>query len=78
MNALWSKFQAWLASKGGAAHVVAGLFLVAVGAYKGVPQFHALVLAGYQAVPSWGQTLIVTAAALYTWYKNNNVALPIK
>jgi hypothetical protein len=51
-------------------HSVAAVFATTLLAYKAVPQFHDLVLAGYNAVPGKLQTVLTAALALYTWYRN--------
>lgn len=37
--------------------------------YDSVPQFHALVVNAYKAMPSWAEQLLVAAFAVYAWYR---------
>lgn len=65
MNAIsswFAKYSVWT-------HVVAA-FVFLVGAFNYVPQFHAVVLQIYGLIPAWAQTVVLTAIALYAWYRN--------
>lgn len=69
MTTIWNRFTAWLASKGGAAHVIAAIYVFLVLAYANVPAFHLLVLNVHQALPAWLQELVTTTIALVAFYK---------
>lgn len=64
--------QKWAAAKGGWAHVWALAYAAAIGAYVGVPAFHALVQQLHAAMPGWVQSLLTAALGLYAWYKTQN------
>ena len=64
-----AKIQEWFASKGGAAHVIAGAYIFLVAAYATVAPFHALVIQIHQALPAIVQELVTTALALFAFYK---------
>lgn len=66
------KIKKWFASKGGVTHVTALVFAAAVGAYSDVPSFHSLVLKIWGMIPFGPRELMITAAGLYTWYRNSN------
>ena len=70
MTWLWNKITTWFASKGGFAHVAAGLFAAAVLAYAQVPAFSKLVTDIYNLAPSWAHELALAFIGLYLWYKN--------
>lgn len=72
MNTVWQNFQAWLASKGGAAHIVAATYLGAVAAYAAVPAFHSVIDSAYNATPPWAHNLLLAAVGLVAWYKDNS------
>jgi hypothetical protein len=53
----------------GFTHSLAALGASLVAAYYQVPQFHAAVAAAYQNAPPSVRQALVTASALYTFYK---------
>ena len=65
-----SKLKAFFADHKISTHAVAVIFAAAFTAYKEVPEFHALVLAGYNHLPSAVQSAATAALALYAWYRN--------
>jgi hypothetical protein len=67
MNTLklfWSKYPI-------TSHGLAVLFAMVLEAYAEVPQFHALVMQLYNAMPAHTQGIITCVIALILWYKNN-------
>lgn len=70
MATLWKNFQAWLESKGGFAHVAAGVWVGLVAAYAAVPDFTNLINTAYGATPSWLHQTLAALLGLYAWYKN--------
>jgi hypothetical protein len=68
MNTIIANIQAWFASRGGFSHVVAGLFLLAVGAFARVPAFHDLCMHVYRTLPAWAEECVVAVAGIYAWY----------
>ena len=69
---MWNAIVVWCKSKGGWAHVVAVVFVTAVGAYAGVPAFKQLVDGVYGTTPSWAHQVILAALGLYAWYKRTS------
>jgi len=69
-----ANIQAWFASRGGFSHVMAGLFLMAVGAFGAVPAFHTLCMNVYQMLPAWVEEILVSAAGIYAWYHASHSA----
>jgi hypothetical protein len=65
-----TSIKAWVASKGGFAHVAAALFAGAIAAYAEVPAFHSLVVSIYNLIPASGHELILALLGLMAWYKN--------
>lgn len=72
MSTIWQKIVDWFQSKGGFAHVVAGLFAAAIAAYAVVPDFKNLVFHVYSLTPSWFHEVALAAIGLWTWYKNTS------
>lgn len=69
MQPLLDRFLAWVKSKGGFAHVIAGAYLGLVALYATVPAFHSLVISINAAVPPIVEQAFAAAigiAALYT------------
>ena len=69
MNRLIANIQAWFLSKGGFTHVMAGLFLAAIGAFGAVPAFHTLCMNLYRLLPGWAEQVILAALGIYAWYR---------
>lgn len=55
-------------------HAIALIFLAAVAAFKAVPQFHDLVMSVYNLFPAVLQSIVVTAFALYAWYRDGGMS----
>jgi hypothetical protein len=70
MATIWKNFQAWLESKGGSAHVAAGVWVGLVAAYAAVPPFTSLVNTVYGATPSWLHQTLAAITGLIAWYKD--------
>ena len=62
----------WLSLYNITTHSVAAVLAFLVGAYFSVPEFHALVLQIYTAIPTWAQELLTTGIALYAWYRKGS------
>lgn len=75
MNVIWSRIAAWIASKGGFAHVCAALFAAGVTAYYAVPSFRDLLDGIYNNTPVWAHTVILAGLGLYAWYKRTSSPL---
>lgn len=71
MYTLSEKFTAWLASKGGFAHVVAVVYAGAVLAYAAVPAFQQLCNSVYADFPAWAHEVLLAVFGLIAWYKTN-------
>jgi len=70
MNNIWTSIVNWFKSKGGVAHVIAGVFVLGVAAYAQVPQFAAALNELYNSMPAWVHQWALVLVALYAWYKN--------
>lgn len=66
---MFEKIAKWFVSHNVTTHTIAAIFAMAVLAYAQVQSFHDLVLSVYSHIPSWCQQVIVTALALYSWYR---------
>jgi hypothetical protein len=74
-NVLWNKFESWIASKGGFAHLVAAIYLGAIGAYAAVPAFEQLVDNVYGVMPHWLKLVALAVVGCIAWYRNNQASL---
>ena len=63
--------KAFYAKYSTAAHVIAAIFMAAVGAYAKVPAFHDFVLHVYAVLPSWMREAALAVIGLVIWYKTN-------
>lgn len=75
LNKIVAKLTAWLASKGGVAHVVAAAYLAAVTLYASVPAFANLLNTIYGSVPAWGHELLLAVLGVAAWYRNTKTAV---
>lgn len=64
----FEKYSVWT-------HAVA-LLVFFVGAFDYVPEFHTLILLIWGLIPEWGQTAVLTAIALYAWYRQGEPEIP--
>ena len=71
MKAVWTAIRNWFASKGGFAHVAAGVFTVAVVEYKMNTQFAAAANAAWAWLPQWVHIVVILLFPLWAWYKSN-------
>lgn len=69
---MWDSIVTWFKSKGGFAHVVAGLYLGAVAAYAAVPAFKTLVQNINAAIPGPLEQAILAAIGIIAWYMDTN------
>lgn len=71
MNVL-NSVVSWFKSKGGFAHVVFGLFSVALLAYSTDTDVRNAFDSIYNGMPAWVHRVGVLVIAFYAWYKNTN------
>lgn len=64
------KLKQWYQSHTQLTHYLAAAFTFLIAAFYQVPQFHDLVIQVYGHFPVWGKQLVVTAIALYGFYRN--------
>lgn len=64
-----NSIKTWLASYNITTHSVTVLAAFLFGAFYAVPQFHTLVIQIYNTLPGWVEEAVVTALALYAWYR---------
>ena len=72
MTALWNKFQAWLASKGGFSHLMVVIFLTCMGLYSAVPAFANLLNSVYATLPTWAHEVILAVIGVAAFYKTTS------
>ena len=65
MNAI----KNWLSKYSISTHTVIVAAAVLAGAYDAVPQFHALVMQLYHALPGWLEQIVTVVLAVYAWYR---------
>lgn len=73
---MWNNFKLWIASKGGASHIAAIIYIAAVAAYGAVPAFQTLVDNIYAVTPSWFHQLALAVVGLIAWYRNSSGTSP--
>lgn len=69
---MWKAISTWYAKQGGAAHIVAGVWLFCNGAYLSVPPFHQFVIDVWAKTPPDLRTAGLAAAGLYAWYTSTH------
>lgn len=72
MNAVWQAVTNWFKSKGGVAHVIAGVWAFLVAAYAMNTQFHDFVIYVHQTLPAWVQQAATLGLSLWGFYKTWN------
>jgi hypothetical protein len=69
MKTIWQWIVAWAMSKGGWAHVVAGIWAFFLAAFTFNQPFHQFVLTVYDGMPRWLSGMIALAISLWGFYK---------
>ena len=64
------KIKSWYQSHTQLTHYAAAVITFLIAAFYQVPQFHDLVMQAYGVFPHWAKQLVVTAIALYGFYRN--------
>jgi hypothetical protein len=72
MESVWK----WLGRFSITTHSVTAAAATVVGAYAAVPQFHALVLSWYKALPAGIEETVGAAVAVYMWYHSGKKQPP--
>lgn len=78
MTAIWNAIVNWFQSKGGLAHVIAGIYLGAIAAYAAVPAFHQLVTSVNAMLPAWLEQLVLALIGIFAWYKNTQSPMGLR
>ena len=68
---MWKAISAWFESKGGFAHVAAGVWSSAILAYATVPPFHQFVIDVWAKTPPGVREAGLAVVGLVAWCTNN-------
>ena len=65
---MWKSIGAWIKAQGGFSHVVASVWVAAVGAYAAVPPFHQFIIDVWAKTPPGLREGGLAVAGLLAWY----------
>jgi hypothetical protein len=69
---MWQSIVDWFKAQGGFSHVVASVWLSAVGAYAVVPPFHTFVIDVWAKTPPFAREGGLALLGLIAWYQNTH------
>ena len=69
---MWRSISNWFAAQGGFSHVVASVWLAAVGAYAAVPPFHQFIIDVWAKTPPDAREAGLAVIGLLAWYQNTH------
>jgi len=73
---MFAFIKAWIAAKGGFAHVVAATYLTTIALYAGVPAFAHLLNSIYAVLPASLHELLLALFGVVAWYTNMRKSPP--